>query len=157
LSINKTNGYALREGEGTKIDFRGTKMTLKVSESNSEGKYSLIEMIHPPNTGPALHIHSNAPEAYYVLDGNYSIICGDRSYQSKTGDFVFIPKGIPHNYKSGPQGGKVLVISPAGLEGYFKEVADILHIQGKEIPWNREVEIAQRYGQEFLDSLNHWT
>ena len=43
------------------------------------------------------------------------------------------------------------------LEGYFKEVADILHIQGKEISWNQEVEIAKRYGQEFLDSLRHWT
>ena len=132
-------------------------MTLKISGSDSEGKYSLIEMIHPPNTGPALHIHSNAPEAYYVLDGSYSIRYGDREYQAYPRDFVFIPKGIPHNYQSGPQGGKVLVISPAGLEGYFKEVADILNMKGKEIPWNQEVEIARRYGQEFLDSLKHWT
>jgi mannose-6-phosphate isomerase-like protein (cupin superfamily) len=132
-------------------------MTLKVSGSDSEGKYSLIEMIHPPNTGPALHLHSNAPEAYYVLDGRYSIRCGDREYQAYPGDFVFIPKDIPHNYQSGPQGGKVLVISPAGLEGYFKEVADVLLKQDNKITWDREVEIAKRYGQEFLDSLMHWT
>jgi len=113
-------------------------------------------MIHPPKTGLDLHIHSNAPEAYYVLDGSYFIRCGDREYQSYLGDFVFISKGIPHKYKSGPQGGKVLVVAPSGLEGYFKEVADILHIQGKQIPWNQEVEIAQRYGQEFLHSLKHW-
>ena len=154
---NENNGYSLKEGEGTKINFRGTKMTLKVSGSDSEGKYSLIEMIHPPNTGPALHIHSNASEVYYVLDGNYSISCGDREYQAHCGDFVFIPNGIPHRYQSGSQGSKVLVISPAGLEGYFKEVADILHRQGNEIPWNQEVEIAQRYGQKFLDSLKHWS
>jgi hypothetical protein len=30
-------------------------------------------------------------------------------------------------------------------------------MKGKEIPWNQEVEIAKRYGQEFLDSLKHWT
>ena len=72
-----------------------------------------------------------------MLDGHYSIRCGDRSYQSHPGDFVFIPKGIPHNYQSGPQGGKVLVISPAGLEGYFKEVADILHKKGNKISWNQ--------------------
>jgi mannose-6-phosphate isomerase-like protein (cupin superfamily) len=109
----------------------------------------MIEMIHPPNIGPALHIHSNASESYYVLDGSYSIRCDDREYQANPGDFVFIPTGIPHNYQSGPQGGKVLVISPVGLEGYFKDVSDILHSQGKEIPWNKEVEIAKRYGQEF--------
>jgi hypothetical protein len=114
-------------------------------------------MIHPPNTGPALHIRSHAPEAYYVLDGSYSVRWGDREYQAHHGDFVFIPKGIPHNYQSGPHDGKVLVIPPAGLEGYFKEVSDILLNQGKEILWNQEVEIAKRYGQEFLDSLKHWT
>ena len=157
MSSNKNDGYALKEGEGIKINFRGTKMTLKVSGRDSEGKYSLIEMIHPPNTGPALHIHSNAPEAYYVLDGSYSIRCDDILYRAYPGDFVFIPKSIPHNYQSGPQGGKVLVISPAGIEGYFKEVSDILLKKGNEIPWDQEVEIAQRYGQEFLDDLKHWT
>ena len=157
MSNNKNDGYGLKKGEGIKINFRGTKMTLKVSGSDSEGNYSLIEMIHPPNTGPALHIHSNAPEAYYVLEGNYSIKCGDREYQSQYGGFVFIPNGISHSYQSGLQGGKVLVISPAELEGYFKEVEDILFSQWKEISWNQEVEIAQRYGQEFLDSLKHCT
>jgi quercetin dioxygenase-like cupin family protein len=146
LSENKTTEYRLKEGRGTKINFRGTKMTLKVSGSDSECKYSLIEMIHPPNKGPALHTHSNAPESYYVLEGSYSVRCGDREYQAHHGDFVFIPKNIPHNYQSGPKGGKVLVISPAGLEGYFKEVVDILLRQDNKIPWNQEVEIAKRYG-----------
>jgi quercetin dioxygenase-like cupin family protein len=133
-------------------------MTVKVSGDDSDGKYyTLIEMEHPPNTGPALHIHSKAPEAYYVLDGQYSIRCTNETYQARPGDFVFIPKGLPHNYHSGPQGGKVLVISPSGLEGYFKEVADILHKQDNKISWNQEVEIAKRYGQEFLDNLNHWS
>ena len=157
MSDNKNNGYRLKDGEGTKINFRGTKMTLKVLGSDSEGRYSLIEMIHPPNVGPSLHIHSNAPEAYYILDGSYSIRYGEREYQAHPGDFVFIQKCIPHNYQSGPRGGKVLVISPAGLEGYFKEVADILLIQDNKISWDQEVEIAKRYGQEFLDSLKHWT
>ena len=78
-------------------------------------------------------------------------------YQEQPRDFVFIPKGIPHNYQSGSQGGKVLVISPAGLEGYFREVADILGNQDNKISWNEEIEIARRYGQEFLDSLKHWS
>jgi hypothetical protein len=52
--------------------------------------------------------------------GEYLIQCGRRTYHAKIGDFVFIQKGITHNYKSSSKGGKVLVISPAGLEKYFK-------------------------------------
>ena len=146
--------FVLRQGEGKQINFRGTKMHLKVSENDSEGKYSLIEMTHPPNIGPALHIHPKAPEAYYVLDGNYTIQCGERTFHAKAGEFVFIPKGVPHKYQSGSKGGKALFISPAGLEKYFKEVADIL--QTGQIAWASEQEIARRCGQEFLDSLKHW-
>ena len=65
------------------------------------------------------------------------------------GDFVFIPKAIPHSYKSGQSGGKMLVISPAGLENYFKKVASA--IQTGKITWELEKEIASRYGQQFLD------
>jgi hypothetical protein len=59
--------FALRNGEGKQINFRDTKMYLKVSRNDFEGKYSLIEMTDPPRIGPALHIHPRAPEAYYVL------------------------------------------------------------------------------------------
>ena len=76
----------------------------------------------------------------------------DSSFPS--GDFVFIPKGVPHNYQSGPSGGKVIVISPAGLEKYFRKsqiLFRLVRLHGK-----LEQEIARRYGQEFLNSLNHW-
>jgi mannose-6-phosphate isomerase-like protein (cupin superfamily) len=148
------DGFAFKEEQRIQINFRGTKMLIKVSEDQSEGRYSLIEMIHPPNIGPALHIHPNAPEAYYVLEGEYSIKCGKRTYHTKSGDFVFIPRGLPHNYRSGSKDGKVLVISPAGLEKYFEKVADAL--QAGHLTWELEKEIARRYGQEFLDSLKHW-
>ena len=150
------DGFAYKGGEGAQINFRNTKMIVKVSGLDSEYRYTLIEMTHPPNTGPGLHTHSKASEAYYVLDGEYSIRCGNNTYLAQKGDFVFIPRNIPHNYQSGPNGGKALVISPAGLEKYFKEVADILHTQN-EIQWDAEVEIARRYGQEFLDNLRHWS
>ena len=76
-----TNGFALEEGEGKEINFRGTKMIVKVSEEDSGRIYSLIEMIHPPNIGPALHVHPQAPEAYYILEGEYSIKCDNQTYQ----------------------------------------------------------------------------
>jgi|SRR5215467_6682750 mannose-6-phosphate isomerase-like protein (cupin superfamily) len=144
----------MSDKEKYQIHFRNTKMVVMVSKDDSEGRYSLIEMVHPPNIGPALHIHPNAPEAYYVLEGEYVIQCGDKINHSKAGDFVFIPKAVPHSYKSGQSGGKMLVISPAGLENYFKKVANA--VRTGKITWELEKEIASQYGQQFLDSLNHW-
>ena len=67
------HAYALKNGEGAPIHFRGTKITVKVSKEDSNGKYTMLEMVHPPNIGSALHIHPNAPKAYYVLEGEYQI------------------------------------------------------------------------------------
>ncbi len=149
-----SGGYALKNSRGMRIKFRDTTITVKVPGERSEGAYTLFEMIHPPNVGPALHIHPKAPEAYYVLEGEYCIKYGEKRLVAKPGDFVFIPKGTPHNYHSGPEGGKVLVISPAGLERYFADVASAL--KERPITWEMEKEIAGRYGQEFIDRLKHW-
>jgi quercetin dioxygenase-like cupin family protein len=151
---NQADGFILKEGNGIQINFRRTKMTVKISGENSEKRYSLIEMVHLPNVGPALHIHPDSPEAYYILDGNYSLKFGKETHQLSKGDFVFIQPNVPHNYQSGPDGGRALVISPAGLENYFKEVAHTL--KSGPVTWEWEQRIAGRYGQQFLDHLEHW-
>lgn len=147
-------GYGLKRGEGHAIDFRGTKMTVKFPGVQLGESYSLIEMVHPPNAGPASHIHPNGAEAFYVLDGAYTIQSGEEVYRAAPGDFVYIPQGVPHLYQSGASGGTVLVLSPAGLERYFTEVSDLLRVG--TITWDLEQTIAKQYGQEFLDRLKHW-
>jgi quercetin dioxygenase-like cupin family protein len=149
-----TQGYALKRGEGRSIDFRGTKMTVKVPGAQVGESYSLIEMVHPPTVGPALHVHPTGAEAFYVLEGAYTIHSGEETYLAAPGDFVYIPKGVKHQYQSGAKGGTVLVLSPAGLERYFTEVADLLRVG--TITWEVEQAIAKQYGQEFLDKLKHW-
>ena len=70
-------------------------------------------------------------------------------------EILFSFQKLSHTgYKSGQSGGKMLVISPAGLENYFKKVASA--IQTGKITWELEKEIASRYGQQFLDNLKHW-
>ena len=47
------SGFVLGENEGLNINFHGTKMIIKVSEKDSEGRYSLIVMVNQANSGPA--------------------------------------------------------------------------------------------------------
>ncbi len=67
---------------------------------------------------------------------------------------MFIPKGIDNTYQSGSNGGKVLVLSPADLENYLQEIAEIL--DAGSITLKSKKQIARRSAQEFLENLKHW-
>ena len=45
---------------------------------------------------PPKHLHANANEIQYILEGKGTIWLGDKEVQVKQGDLVIIPKGTPH-------------------------------------------------------------
>ena len=42
------------------------------------------------------HLHANANEMQYILDGTGTIWLGDKEVPVKPGDLIIIPKGTPH-------------------------------------------------------------
>lgn len=42
------------------------------------------------------HFHADANEIQIILDGSGSFWLGDNELQVKPGDFIIIPKGVPH-------------------------------------------------------------
>jgi hypothetical protein len=67
---------------------------------------------------------------------------------------VVIPAGVPHRYEAGPAGGRVLVITPPGLEQYFFRIAGQLSLG--PVPLAEELIVAMEAGQEFLETAGHW-
>ena len=45
---------------------------------------------------PPKHLHANANEIQYILEGKGTIWLGDKEVAVKPGDLVIIPKGTPH-------------------------------------------------------------
>jgi mannose-6-phosphate isomerase-like protein (cupin superfamily) len=135
------------------FDFRGTTMTVLVATEDT-GAYAVIEMRHPPRVGPALHVHPRGAEVFLIQSGAYTFIRGTDTLEAHAGDTVVIPTGTPHRYVSGPAGGSAIVITPPGLEAYFRDIAHRLATAPVSI--EREFAIAAEFGQEFLESSGHW-
>ena len=134
--------------------FRGITMTVRVATAETLGAYALIEVIHPPSMGPALHIHPRGPEAFIVMEGEYTFTRGDETVHARPGDSVIVPQGVPHRYRVSSSGGRALVICPPGLESYFLTMSDLLRSGG--VSFERESEIASQFGQNVLDGHGHW-
>ena len=136
-------------GEGKKLNVLGLAMNIRVHGRDTGGVLSVAESIDQPGGGPPPHIHHREDETFQVLEGEYEITCGGKTFTARKGATLFAPRGVPHTYRYvGQTPGRLMVtITPAGFEGFFEEVG-ALSPQEQEIP--RVMEIGKKYGLEFL-------
>src|SRR5881227_1051602 len=119
--------YVLGPGEGRSIDLGPFAMTVKASSDETNGVFSLLEAEEPPHFGPPLHIHRDAAEAFYVLEGEYLMYLDDRELVCPAGSFVFIPQGARHGFRVGDMPSRKLnFYFPASMIGYFDDLASAL-------------------------------
>jgi quercetin dioxygenase-like cupin family protein len=141
--------FVLRPGEGRPIDLGGFRMSVKATHEQTNGAFALLEAQEPPGFGPPLHIHRDAAEAFYVLEGEYNIFIEDREASCPAGSFIFIPAGIPHGFRVGRVASRKLnLYTPAAMVGYFDDVAAAT--KAGEVGPDTLSEIALRYSMEVL-------
>lgn len=97
----------------------------------SDGHVAIVEL-----TGggrPPLHKH-DFDETFYLLEGELTLQLGDEVFTRRAGELAFAPRGTPHTYAnlSGKPARALLVITPAGFERYFDQIA--ARISGSEPP-----------------------
>lgn len=118
----------LGPGEG-RLGFLGTiGVRFMISRSETGGGFSLIE--HPMAAralGAPLHRHSREDEYSFVLEGSVGALLGDEVRIAKPGDLIFKPRNQWHTFwNAGDQPARLLeIISPAGFEGFFRELDDL--------------------------------
>jgi quercetin dioxygenase-like cupin family protein len=101
----------------------GTLFTFLVTGAESGGSYFTLIVNVPPDAGPPPHIHHLEEEQFYVLEGKLTFRVGDQTFEATTGDFIHIPRETVHSFRNGPAPSRLLAtFSPAGIEGFFKEV-----------------------------------
>jgi mannose-6-phosphate isomerase-like protein (cupin superfamily) len=131
------------------MDLGGFRMSVKASHEETGGAFSLLEADEPPDFGPPLHIHHDAAEAFYVLEGEYLIFVDGREFSCPAGSFIFIPAGLPHGFRVGKtRSRKLNLYAPAAMVGYFDELSEAVE-RGAVDPVEL-AEIAARYSMEVL-------
>jgi mannose-6-phosphate isomerase-like protein (cupin superfamily) len=117
-------GFVLRPGEGRSIDLGGFQMSLKASEEDTAGAFSLLEADEPPNFGPPMHIHHNCAEAFYVVAGEYVIFIEEQEFRCPAGSFVYIPSETRHGFRVGTEPSRKLnVYVPGAMVDYFDKLS----------------------------------
>jgi mannose-6-phosphate isomerase-like protein (cupin superfamily) len=146
---NAGEALVVAPGEGRSIDLGAFGMTVKASSEETEGLFSLLEAEEPPDFGPPLHVHHDAAEAFYVLEGEYVMFVDNREVSCPAGSFVFIPSGVRHGFRVGAAPSRKLnFYFPAVMIGYFDDLSDAM--RHADVDESLLADIARRHAVEFV-------
>lgn len=70
---------------------------MRVESWQTGNAFSLTEAIVGPQVGPPLHVHLDADEVIYVLEGTVDFVCENERFRTGPGGLVVIPgaRGMP--------------------------------------------------------------
>jgi quercetin dioxygenase-like cupin family protein len=116
MSDIQNNGTHVPPGEGKSVWLVGDLITVKLEGEDAGGAYSLVEEMTPTEDGPPPHIHHDAGETIYVLEGELEFMVGGNTISANTGAAVNTPRGTLHTFrKVGMSPSRRLtIISPGG-------------------------------------------
>lgn len=139
-------------GESKTVQLYGVRFDYKVEHADSGGSVALLEVAIPSGTLVKPHNHGREDEFSLVLAGTVGVRLGDQVLEAAEGASLVKPRGVPHAmWNAGGTPARVLeLLSPAGLEGYFEELAPVLrHEGGAGAP--AYYQLAERYGITIQD------
>jgi len=114
-------------------------------DDTAGGPAFVVHDLAPRALGSPVHTHTREDEWSYVLSGAVGVEIGDTVSVARAGDLVLKPRGVPHAFwNAGDVPARLLeIISPAGFENYFRDMAPLLtDVEGNH---ERIMQVAQRY------------
>ena len=98
----------------------------KITKEGSHGAFALVEVHDKTTREIESHQHTREDEAWYVIEGELSFEVGEQQATAAPGTFVYAPRDVPHSFKVTKVPARYLILfSPAGIEAFFSEVADL--------------------------------
>jgi quercetin dioxygenase-like cupin family protein len=136
-------------GQGQSFDFGGLGIAWKVEGGQTGGRFSVVHHpLAPRALAAPLHRHTNEDELSYVLRGKLGALLGDDVVTAGPGTWVQKPRGQWHTFwNAGDTPCEIIeIISPAGFENYFREVAAAWGNMGAFVAINAKYGLEMDFG-----------
>jgi mannose-6-phosphate isomerase-like protein (cupin superfamily) len=152
-------GIVVREAEGLHIltGRRKVPMNIKISKTKdgvNAVSFCIEDMI--PGRKMRIHMHLHNDELIFIHKGEGKLTLGENIYEVKTGDVVFVPRGVWHGLDNTGKDELRMVFqyTPAGFEEYFVENGTQAGMPTKERTEEEYAATEKKYGMVYKDNLH---
>ncbi len=84
----------------------------------------VLEMTLPVGAAPPLHVHSDLDDSHFLLDGQMVVRCGDQTLLARAGDWVSMPRGVPHAFRVvGDRPARILLVHDS--DSFLELIRDV--------------------------------
>jgi len=123
----------------------------------AQGRFSLVEHpIAPRGLAAPVHLHTREDEFSFVLEGRWGFMLGPSVVYAEPGDLVYKPRDVWHTFwNATDRPARLLeIISPAGFEQLFVELADLLIADPDNV--EASAALGAKYGLETDPEATAW-
>ena len=125
-------------------------MVVKATADEPERRFR-FGATEPAGFGPPMHIHHDAAEAFYVLEGEYIVFLEEPSSSARPGHSSTSPPAFATVPRRNVPSRKLNLYSPAAMVGYFDELKALLAAPEADV--ERLDEMASRYSMEVVGEV----
>lgn len=105
----------------------GERFAIRTSARETQGIYTMIEIVADPRNGVPMHVHANEEEHFVILEGGVHLVHGDQTAELSAGDTATVRRGTPHawcNLSDRPVR-MLIIFSPGHLERTFRLIGSL--------------------------------
>jgi mannose-6-phosphate isomerase-like protein (cupin superfamily) len=103
----------------------GERCLIRISAADTNGAYSVVEIVSDARDGTPMHIHQNEDEHFVILEGTARIASGEEILDAAAGTSITLRRGVPHAWcnPSNSRLRMVVIASPGGCEEILRLIA----------------------------------
>jgi quercetin dioxygenase-like cupin family protein len=122
--ISTTAAHYLPAGSGPMTWAMGSLFEHLAGPRETDGALDVSLVTQPPGIATPLHRHTHEAEAFFLLDGTMTYRAGEDTYHLGSGDFLWLPAGLPHAFRiTGTTPARFIALaSPGGLMALYDDV-----------------------------------
>lgn len=125
-----SQAVARAAGEGeTLVGAAGVEYLVRLSGRDTGGDLAVVDcVLRPGAVGAAPHTHHGHVETFQVVGGEVTFTVGTDDVVLGDDAWVSVPRGVRHAFRNDSGADALLrcVLTPAGYEDYFREVAALV-------------------------------
>lgn len=156
--VKMTIGYIRRSDEDQRLIWAlGSLVKALATPADTGGVFEVLEYAGRQDDAAPVHIHPQASEAFYILEGKLTILLDQQEVQATAGSFSFIPPGEAHAFRiDSPTATFLQFMAPGGIFAFFEEIGEsapsaaIPPVEDESWDIDALLEAMERHGMQVL-------